>query len=256
MRRPSRLQASVAVVVVAAMSLASAMTMNGAYNQWSSADVSPISPDGRMFHSMTLLPHGSDTDPRCGRLWLIFGGMVQATQQHKFVFLNETWLFRLQENYFLQLNTSKSPSARAGHSTVALGEHVYLFGGFDSNGPIADVWRFSFADCSRVEQRGVWERVVALGGPQPRWGHAALTPNNGTSMYIFGGLQESWEPCGKDIKSYSYPAVSSDTSLWEFHPQDNTWRSLVVLAPAGIPSPRGGHSFVRFNETILFLFGG
>jgi hypothetical protein len=72
------------------------------------------------------------------------------------------------------------PSPRRDHSLVATadGGSIFLFGGRDGSGPLADTWLYDVAS-------GSWS--PAAQGPAARFGHNAVFDPEGRRMILFGG---------------------------------------------------------------------
>ena len=75
------------------------------------------------------------------------------------------------------------PPARRGHSTVAYGDRIILFGGGSSDGPRNDLWVLDL----HLGEDLFWQRVDIEDGPvpAPRGYHTATTIGN--TMMLIGG---------------------------------------------------------------------
>ena len=107
------------------------------------------------------------------------------------------------------------PPTRRDHSLVTDGATLYVFGGRNDSGDLADLWTFNSFN---VE----WTKVQASPGPSPRHGHNAIWDVFIQRLIVFGGQQGS----------------TFLNDLWEFDPSSN---QCVQLANNGSgPTPRYG----------------
>ncbi len=128
------------------------------------------------------------------------------------------------------------PPPRKHHSLVlgqpAEGPRLYLFGGENDSGGLADLWQYDPGADEWIE--------LATPGPGPRHGHNAVWDSVNGRMLVFGGQQGS--------------NFYNDT--WQYDPADGQW---AELSPAGpIPDARygAGGAFspsVPDDETRPFL---
>jgi hypothetical protein len=140
-------------------------------------------------------------------------------------------------------HAAAAPEPRWGHTMVAIGDTVYLFGGMVSTStsaltarparPLAfprnDLWEWE------VEKQD-WE--VAPPGevvPPARFLHAATAYND--KMYVFGGV---------DL----YNALLND--IWKYNPTTNEWEQQPSINP---PPARAMHTAVTLGD-LIYVFGG
>ena len=110
------------------------------------------------------------------------------------------------------------PAPRKHHSLVlgqpAEGPRLYLFGGQNGSGDLADLWQYDPGAEEWIE--------LAPGGPAPRHGHNAVWDSVNGRMLVFGGQQGS--------------SFFNDT--WQYDPDAAQW---AELSPAGpLPAARYG----------------
>ena len=135
-----------------------------------------------------------------------------------------------------------SPPGRSGHSMVAIGNAVYLFGGQTggslgkSNGKpdgliLNDFWRLE-------EAQNRWERQLHENPiPVARNKHSAWTYDG--KLYIFGGRDADW--------------VALD-DFWEFNPSTGAWREIV---PNGVkPSRRWNAATRATSDGDVYMVSG
>lgn len=120
------------------------------------------------------------------------------------------------------------PFQRHGHTVVAYGDYVYLWGGSDDNGSCNIVYRFDTASAT-------WIRPDTTGDPpRARRGHSSCVVGSG--MYVFGGFEHQ---LFQDVH-----VLDLDTMHWR------------LLATRGAcPEWRGFHSAVVIGIRI-YVWGG
>lgn len=128
--------------------------------------------------------------------------------------------------------SSEIPFQRYGHSVVANGELIYLWGGRNDN--CADNVLYCFDTVSRQ-----WLPRPKVSGsiPGARDGHSAVCINN--QIYIFGGYEELTERFSNDIN-----VLDLKTFVWKY-----------VSVRGTPPSWRDFHSAVAFDNK-MYVFGG
>uniref|UniRef100_A0A1D1XJC7 Acyl-CoA-binding domain-containing protein 5 n=1 Tax=Anthurium amnicola TaxID=1678845 RepID=A0A1D1XJC7_9ARAE len=105
-------------------------------------------------------------------------------------YLSDVHMLDTDTMVWKELNTSgQMPAPRAGHSTVALGRNLIVFGGFTDHRNLYDDLHVLNLDT------GVWNKVTNVNqGPSARFSAAGdcVDPQNGTLLLI-GGCNESLE---------------------------------------------------------------
>uniref|UniRef100_A0A2P2ID27 Kelch domain-containing protein 3-like n=2 Tax=Hirondellea gigas TaxID=1518452 RepID=A0A2P2ID27_9CRUS len=163
-----------------------------------------------------------------------FGGYIsgQNYNEHAIpieVFLLDTRTHRWEQ---LLLDNSNAPFRRYGHSVVAYGRHIYLWGG--RNDDICDerLYCFDTADMK-------WSTPHVKGEmPLASDGHAAAIYEN--VMYIHGGYVESIGAF--TLKLY---ALNLNTFVWTLLPQEGQY-----------PRHRDFHTMSVTPDGNLLVFGG
>ena len=198
-------------------------------NEWSPVIFNNTAPSSRMMHTNTLL----NLAP-CGGLTLMFGGIIN-TSSPVFEFTNETWIFRIETNSYVQvLGVEKAPTPRAGHTAVLIGDSAYIFGGYDQSSAKRDVWFFRQPSCDGSYMSNSWVSVDYAcddNCPAPRWGHSAIAYNN--NMLVHGGSGSPWLYCNIE----GLPVI--DDGLWLFDTELLRWTHLLIAAVPR-PAPRMG----------------
>jgi N-acetylneuraminic acid mutarotase len=134
-------------------------------------------PESRAGHSATVLPNG--------KIFLFGGeGVVDGC------YFNDSFTFDPANNTWSKVASSgRIPPARAGHSAVLLGNKLYIYGGYNSNGTKF----FYFSDMYRLDIRSMeWEKVDNIIGPSPaEMSSHAATAIDEHKMIIFGGTKDN-----------------------------------------------------------------
>ncbi|XP_076135995.1 multiple epidermal growth factor-like domains protein 8 [Alosa pseudoharengus] len=107
---------------------------------------------------------------------------------------------------------------------------MYLFGGFDLNRALGDLWRFSF-------EANLWEKMSISKAPAPRHSHTAVEWQG--CMVIYGG----------ELSDHS---LASD--VWIYRPQPDVWEQLGQSDAPG--APRLANHAAAIVDNYLYVFGG
>ena len=180
-----------------------------------------------------------------GALWM-YGGDDggHKTSMFNYIFeawFDELWRFDLRSYVWnkVQYKSPVSPPKRALHAAVAIGRHMYVYGGLE----LSDTWRWDF-DAS------TWQLMIPgqeedATHPGRRHALAATTPSGAEGFYIFGGCRH--------VKS-GRPLAFND--LWYYSIGRNAWTKLAPTAGLPTPSARSHLSFVSLTSRMLLLYGG
>lgn len=123
------------------------------------------------------------------------------------------------------------PFQRYGHTVVAYGDHVYLWGGRNDKGACNKLYSF---DTKKL----TWSLVAATGYmPGARDGHSACVIKD--HMYVFAGYEEEPDRFSNDVFSLD---------LKTFH-----WTAVNTLGTS--PSHRDFHSATAIGDR-MYVFGG
>jgi N-acetylneuraminic acid mutarotase len=184
----------------------------------------PSSPPARSKHVMATL----------GDKVVLFGG-TGATGV-----LNDTWEW--DGATWTERTPAVSPPPRRDCAMATLGNKVVLFGGASdgATGPegrpaglnvMNDTWEWDGSG---------WTPSMALGGPEPRWGHAMATL--GDKVMLFGGLRGDTSE------------TANDTWQWD----GTAWTQILPSCTTGCasdsPAPQYGAAMASREGSIL-LFG-
>lgn len=139
---------------------------------WVKLNPPGIVPNARGGHSAVVVGH----------FMYIFGGNNLISSY------NDIWCLNLLENHaemfgweLIQESDSSGPSPRIGHSMIAIGRHMLIFGGrdFHKNSFCSGLYLFD------TDERS-WEKLSIQGMNDTRTGHCAIPCSSG--ILYFGGL--------------------------------------------------------------------
>ncbi|XP_068668114.1 tRNA wybutosine-synthesizing protein 2/3/4 isoform X2 [Aristolochia californica] len=164
----------------------------------------------------------------CQRQILVFGGFGGLGRHAR---RNDTLILDPLSGVLRASNAERSPSSRLGHTSSAVGEHVFVIGGRgDPTKILSDVWVLNAA-------KGEWKLLDCTGSEfNRRHRHAAATV--GSKIYVFGGLNhETIYSCMHflDTETLQWNKISNEGKEW--------------------PCARHSHSLVA-KGMQLFMFGG
>lgn len=196
-------------------------------NKWT--DMAPAeSPPARQYTQIATV-YGDDKA-------VLFGGWYYD-QDWNPVMLNDTWVYDLGDNAWVNVTPAVSPPARAGYgmATVFGTDIVVLFSGMGDlyrNDMLQDTWTYDISD-------NLWTQRHPSSSPSGRYGHAMAALWNDDKIVLFGGYNDSIGTLG-------------DT--WVFDLSDDRW---YQKSPAARPSARYFTSLAtRYDDDKVFLFGG
>lgn len=138
------------------------------------------------------------------------------------------------------------PRGRAGHGFYQIGEGAagLLVGGYNEDGPLADVWLFDLS-ASGGEVSRIWQRVLydeTRDHPLPRVDFAGCLLGGGVGyFYLVGGMASD----GEQVLIYN--------DLWRFELSSGVWTRVIEECPW---SERMGHVCVALDEGNLLIHGG
>lgn len=187
------------------------------------------------------LPVARDGHSAC--VWknqmIIFGGFEDDSG----VFAGSVHTLNLDTRDWCCLQTrGEEPTVRDFHTTVCIGDKMYMFGGRGSNPRNGVYFAGQEIYCPKLWyldlKTFVWHQPRIIGErPVGRRSHSAFVYQG--RMYVFGGFNA--------ITSKHY------NDMWEFDPMSNTWRCIVPLGES--PVQRRRHACVLVGHRA-FLFGG
>lgn len=200
----------------------------------------------------------------------LFGGNAGGSQ-----YLNDLWRYNLSDDRWTWISGSDgsnsiddhtSPSARMADTGCRMGYQLVLFGGFNSNGYLNDLWIFNTltqqwqkrAGSDGYNQQGHYGVLGIVGSDvYPGARSAAISWQIGSDFFLFGGLGKTSD-------------ASYLNDLWRFNIQTGQWcwisgdktsNQLGHYGTKNMPSdtnrPGARSGAIAWTvENKLFLFGG
>ncbi|TDH68682.1 hypothetical protein CCR75_004748 [Bremia lactucae] len=135
-----------------------------------------------------------------------------------------------------KLSTSgHRPPVRSGHSSLVVGDTMYVFGGYNDGNCHNDIYAFDL-------MRHDWVHIETPNGisPDGRASHAWCSSTDNSKLYLFGGSGPHW-------------GQSNMGKLLQFNIRDKEW--TIVEAEGTNPPPGYGQSLCAIDNK-LYLFGG
>jgi hypothetical protein len=165
-----------------------------------------------------------------GSVW-IFGGTSLRTGQ----LTNSIIRYDVEQQEFDTVDPiggGTVPKKRRGHSSVIIGNSMYIFGGADeSDKPLQDIWRFNF-------DARTWNEIQPNGEiPQARYHHSSVASYN--RLFIYGGFDGA-----KELNDF-----------YSFNPGTNTWQLELPRKNCTPPIAKQGHTLTAIGSNI-YLVGG
>jgi len=159
-----------------------------------------------------------------------FGGLSSSgllSDTYRFDPLNLSW-----SNLSLNIKNA-GPEPRKGLGFTAIGQNLYLFGGWSSRGIVNDLWMFDTVNFS-------WDDLsldYAGSAPKSRYFHGFAAAQD--MLFLFGGKTET--------------ELLGDIHCW--NPSDRSWDDLTGKTVGDSPQPRAYAAWAA-QGSELFLFGG
>ena len=173
----------------------------------------------------------------------LFGGELNEGDQT--TVFNDLYRYRTTKDEWYAVASLNAPSPRCAHQAVALGKHVYVFGG-----EYATLTQFyHYRDLWRLDTRThAWELVepAKKKGPSARSGHRCCEWRG--KILLFGGF----------FKASSEVEATFMNDAWLYSPSDNEWRELKFSKRPGVAKPpvRSGGVLFASTEDHATIWGG
>ena len=173
----------------------------------------------------------------------LFGG--EQNEGDQTTVFNDLYRFRAGKREWYRVESLNTPSPRCAHQAVAIGKHVYVFGG-----EYATLTQFyHYKDLWRLDTKThAWEQVepARKRGPSARSGHRCCEWRG--KVLLFGGF----------FKAASDVASIFMNDAWLYSPQHNEWRELKFSAKPGVAKPpvRSGGVLFAGTEDHATIWGG
>mmetsp|Transcript_43552 Transcript_43552/g.94900 ORF Transcript_43552/g.94900 Transcript_43552/m.94900 type:complete len:670 (+) Transcript_43552:115-2124(+) len=156
----------------------------------------------------------------------------------------DVWSYDASNGIWTTVETSgEGPSARGGHTAVAFGQDMLIFGGANSDETYNDVYKLDTTT-------GRWYRGLAAAENKPpaRTGHASASHRDG-QLFIHGGysddgryLDDMW------LLELQTPRTPSDEASFSY-----SWHQVVQAG--SIPPARESHSLTAVNGKLVLIGG-
>ena len=235
-------------------------------------------PSLRMNHTVVLIEH--TVYLWGGKQAEIWDDASYRAYTHQDWYYNDLYAFDADTHGWSKPEASGfAPEGRICHSACALGEVMYVHGGYRYCGPVAnDTYALNTGTMA-------WSRINARGPPAPPTVYHSATII-GTEMFVFGGETEFfgrdhglrvfdtttnlWSessvqtPDGNrycchsafayDGELYIFRCFSSKETiecLWKFNPETRTWKQVEPKGTGPSSSPFGRFSFLVRDRVIV-----
>ncbi|XP_048500332.1 acyl-CoA-binding domain-containing protein 6 isoform X6 [Beta vulgaris subsp. vulgaris] len=211
-------------------------------NSWISPHVRGDGPQAREGHSAALV----------GVQLFIFGGCGKSMNYPSEVHYNDLYILNTNTLVWRELNTSgQLLPPRAGHSTVAFGKHIFVFGGFtDAQNLYDDLYMLDV-------DTGIWTKIISSGdGPSARFSMSGdcLDPSKGGVLVFIGGCNKNLEALddmyflhteilrddGRDDRRLEKLSLRKQLKMKcqeQYIPSSASDKSLVTFEPADLSQP-------------------
>ena len=178
---------------------------------WTNKNIDNYWYAGRYGHAMAYL--GDDKI-------VLFGG-------HSGGYLDDTDVYDLSSNSWIQLSPGARPSFRRDHAMAYIGNNkVLLFGGSHNyDPPLGDTWLFNGSN-------NTWTLLAPAASPSGRSGHKLVYMGD-DKVLLFGS--------------------GGGNETWIFDLSDNNW---IQKQPALSPSARTAYAMAKIGDGKAVLFGG
>jgi hypothetical protein len=133
-------------------------------------------------------------------------------------------------------DSSPPPERRSSGAAVAADDRIWIFGGFNSSGPLNEVAAYA-------PGTGAWETPVPTATPPDRERHALGWDARGDVLAVFGGL------------AGSFPMFTHHDELFVYSPATNTWTQIPKSGNWPEPRKDAGMVWLPASDQFL-LYGG
>ena len=187
-----------------------------------------IDPQGRNRAPSPRYGHSAVTH---NKSMMVFGGFSDPSNK------NDVFEYRYDHDQWLPWTHIKGPlpPARTAHCSFVYNNYMYIFGGFDGNCRLDDMWRLKLDPDQGIS----WECITQHGDRHPPVLHSACSVI-GNKLYIFSGRA--------NVSLNDLRCFNLVTCTWSVVLPDFT-NNLCA------PEKRNGHIMVPYNKS-LYIFGG
>lgn len=182
-------------------------------------DSAMLSPTPRIDASFVKMPTGSTA--------LFFGG---TDGREKF---DDLWMLEADQQFQWKMLSSETiaPSPRFGHAAATFESSMFVFGGWDGNNTLNDLWEYNI-------EKGNWYCVDMNSGVPSRYRHSAVVWMD--KMFVFGGVDKTQQRFS-DLYGYSF--------------YTRKWKRIVYENHTG-PTARSFHRTGMMKNGEMILVGG
>ncbi|TMW56305.1 hypothetical protein Poli38472_008953 [Pythium oligandrum] len=138
-------------------------------------------------------------------------------------------------NWSKLITSGHRPPVRSGHSSLVVGDTMFVFGGYNEGNCHNDIYAFDLI-------RHHWSHIETSNSisPDGRASHTWCASSDKTKIYLFGGSGPHW-------------GQTNMGKLLQFNIREKSWS--IVEAEGTHPPPGYGQSLCAINNK-LYLFGG
>ena len=188
----------------------------------------------------TLEPLAYHTGTLIGDEYYIIGGSNASLRQSPYVYI-----YNLNTNNLKKIKLEKSDDV-ISYLTMHTADYypekneIILFGGYSDGNMLNKLYRYNI----KTQEVKLHKEQDETNIPVPRIGHVSFINNN--FLYIFGG---------------SVKDGNLLNDLWKFDLNNLNWEKLLSNNKYNendlvVPSPRSGHALYKFDDNIVYIFGG
>ncbi|KAL3695736.1 hypothetical protein R1sor_009812 [Riccia sorocarpa] len=186
-------------------------------------------------------PRDSHTCSSYKNAFIVFGGEDSSNS-----YLSDIHILDAETLVWKELKTTGQKLVpRAGHTTIALGRYLFVFGGFTDDRKLFNDLHFLHIET------GVWTKAATVGeGPSPRFSLAgdSADPARGILLF-FGGCNQNLEAL--EDMYYLDTEMKSDVTMGEPKPEKLSLRKeLKRKQQEQLLTPEKGREFMVVDETF------
>ena len=219
-----------------------------------------------------------------GNLWLFGGGSSGG-------FYNDLWKYNIASNEWTWVNGSQTGGATGTYGTMGVTSalnsppgrasytnwmdaagNFYLFGGYNDDGPLSDVWKYD-------PVTGLWTWIAGENSYLSAGNYVQYCVNNGStgpmaryenrSAQLLGCNADAFLTFGGSAQN-GFNVYSCLNDLWMYNTQNNQWTwvsgtntidapgsygTIGVGSTTNLPPSRAGGCAWMDNSGVLWLFG-
>ncbi|GBG26061.1 tRNA wybutosine-synthesizing protein 2-like [Hondaea fermentalgiana] len=171
---------------------------------------------------------------------------ISGGRQSPLKALSDLALFHYDQRRWVPVQTSGAWTPRWSHTMVTAGEHAIIFGGRDAKSVMSDTIMITIQDASAKVSLLECHGGASVVG---RFGHSAVTTNQGDKMVIYGGYARVGE--NDDDEAVPTQHMLGDVQVLEI--STRTWSTVCAHSPS---SSRFSHGAVALDDDRMLVVGG